>query len=421
MFDRILQGIQWVFFVILLSFVLGGGAVRYDTEINPYRDYTRGIRYNYVSWVANASFMKLQQAAIGSPYYLDRARRKVIVMDYLRNMEAVLQTEWQLEQIYANPHIADPEAASQDVRDYLDDLYTEQRQLAPFAESVLEEQVGAMLAEAGLTSGGQPLPDPLYHVSPLPMALIVSPRDAIYQERNISLLADLPVDKQDALEEQIFAEQNKSALVVAIGGVGIYPTMGMRSTNLPWTIDTLAHEWSHNYLSLHPLGMNYMTTPELRTINETVASIVGTEIGQMVLERYYPELVVADRSPVGLVSSVDGMPSPEEAPFDYRAEMRETRVHVDELLAAGKVIEAEVYMEMRRQFFWENGYAIRKLNQAYFAFHGAYADMPGGAAGQDPVGPAVRKLREQSGSLEEFIKRVRWVDSFDELLEMLEE
>ena len=85
--------------------------------------------------------------------------------------------------------------------------------------------------------------------------------------------------------------------------------------------------------------------------------------------------------------------------------MHITRVHVDELLAAGKVTEAETFMEQRRLFFWENGYAIRKLNQAYFAFYGAYADVPGGAAGEDPVGPAVRALRAQSASLTVFLKK----------------
>ena len=421
MFNRILQALQWIFVVLTLSFALRGGAVRYDTEINPYRDYTRGIRFDYISWVADASYIKLQQAAIGSPYYLDRARRKVIVMDYLRNMERVLYTEWALEQIYTDPHIDNPELASEELRDTLDGLYVEQHNIAPFAESVLEEQVSAILAEAGLTSAGQPLPRPLYHISPLPMSLIVSPRDSIRQERNISLLADLPVDEQVALEERIFAEQDQSALVVAIGGIGIYPTMGMRSTNLSWIVNILAHEWSHNYLSLHPLGINYMTSPELRTINETVASIIGEEIGLKVIERYYPERLAAERPPVSLLSSVDGMPAPQEVPFDFRAEMRDTRLRVDELLLEGKIEEAEAYMEARREVFWENGYAIRKLNQAYFAFHGAYADVPGGAAGEDPVGPAVRALREQSGSLEEFVERVRWVNSFDDLRGMIEE
>lgn len=421
MLDRILQGLNFLFIALSLSLALGGGGVRYDVEVDYYADYTHGIRFDYVKWVADASWIKLQQATLGSPFYLERVARKIVVKDYLRNMDRVLHTEWELSQIYANPEIADPEQASLRQRAYLDELYAEQRQLAPFAESVLEEQVSAMLAEAGLTSAGQPVPRPLYHVSPLPVALIVSPRNAIYQEENISLLADLPVDKQVALEEKIAREQHKSALVVAIGGVGIYPTMGMRSTNLPWIVDTLAHEWSHNYLSLHPLGINYATTPELRTINETVASIVGAEIGQMVMERYYPEMVLAARPPVSLLSSVDEMPGSEPSPFDFRAEMHETRLHVDTLLANGKIDEAEAYMETRRELFWQNGYAIRKLNQAYFAFHGAYADTPGGAAGEDPVGPAVRALREQSGSLEAFVERIRWVDSFDELLAMLEE
>ena len=72
-------------------------------------------------------------------------------------------------------------------------------------------------------------------------------------------------------------------------------------------------------------------------------------------------------------------------------------------------------MEQRRIMFVENGYMIRKLNQAYFAFHGAYADMPGGAAGEDPVGPAVRLLRAEAGSLSDFLKRIAWMNSFEDL------
>ena len=58
---------------------------------------------------------------------------------------------------------------------------------------------------------------------------------------------------------------------------------------------------------------------------------------------------------------------------------------------------------------------IRKLNQAYFAFHGAYADVPGGAAGEDPVGPAVRALRAQSDSLADFVNTIAWMTSFEQL------
>ena len=41
-------------------------------------------------------------------------------------------------------------------------------------------------------------------------------------------------------------------------------------------------------------------------------------------------------------------------------------------------------MEEKRQFLAANGYYIRKLNQAYFAFHGSYADTAGSI---DPIGP----------------------------------
>ena len=72
-------------------------------------------------------------------------------------------------------------------------------------------------------------------------------------------------------------------------------------------------------------------------------------------------------------------------------------------------------MEARRRVFVENGYILRKLNQAYFAFYGAYADVPGGAAGEDPVGPAVRALRAQSDSLADFVNRIAWMTSFEQL------
>ncbi len=95
-------------------------------------------------------------------------------------------------------------------------------------------------------------------------------------------------------------------------------------------------------------------------------------------------------------------------------------METDRLLAEGKINQAEVYMESRRQFFWDNGYAIRKFNQAYFAFYGAYNDEPGGgASGEDPVGPAVVALRAQYTNLSDFLNDISWVTSFDQLQNLL--
>jgi len=163
----------------------------------------------------------------------------------------------------------------------------------------------------------------------------------------------------------------------------------------------------------------YDQTPELRTMNETTADISGGEIGVEVLRRYYPELLNnASSFDLNLISFQlfdSTNPAPASDSFDFNHEMHTTRVTADALLAAGKIDQAESYMEQRRQCFVQNGYYIRKLNQAYFAFYGAYADVPGGAAGEDPVGPAVRKLRAQSKSLADFINRIAWMTSFDEL------
>jgi len=188
-------------------------------------------------------------------------------------------------------------------------------------------------------------------------------------------------------------------------------------------VEVVAHEWIHNYLTLRPLGISYIASPALRTMNETVASIAGKEIGSALIARYYPEFVPkpAPANPDGAETKP---PTEPEAPpvFDFQMEMRITRQHTDQLLADGKIEEAEAYMEARRVVFWENGYRLRKLNQAYFAFHGAYADHPsGGAAGEDPVGAAVRKLRSESSSLAEFINRMSWMWDVEQLYQAVAE
>jgi hypothetical protein len=139
-----------------------------------------------------------------------------------------------------------------------------------------------------------------------------------------------------------------------------------------------------------------------------------------VIEIFYPALLPPPvlESPKVAEEIVQ---EPQEPPaFDFRAEMRETRVTADTLLAQGKIQEAEAYMDNRRILFVENGYNIRRLNQAYFAFHGAYADQPGGAAGEDPVGEAVRNLRAQSKTLAEFVRRIAWVTSYERLLQLVD-
>jgi hypothetical protein len=408
---RLLRGVEIGLYAIFFTGLLGGSSLLASTEPSEAaRRYTRSVEFDYVSWTGEAFSVKLDQVALDTPFYFTETARHQIVVDYLHMMNSILSDENQLDLMYTDPQVHNPATASANLRIQLDWLYAHQRQLAPLAEAVLQEQISATLADLGLTTGGQPLPPVLFHITPLPYDLIISPRDKIQQDAAISLVPDLSVEQQVTLEDQVDSSLNVSSLVVPVGGIGSYPTMVMRTTALDWLSDTIAHEWIHNWLTLQPLGLNYDTSPELRTMNETTADISGHEIGALVLKGYYPELAaVYDLQTVSLPLS------PSRADFNFNTEMHITRVHVDELLAQGKITEAETYMEQRRQFFWQNGYAIRKLNQAYFAFYGAYADIPGGAAGEDPVGPAVRALREQSTTLTDFLKTIAKMDSFQQL------
>ena len=420
MLYRVLRILDFLALTFAMIIAATGDAPRFTGTSDRVRSFTREIEFDYPNWVWNAAWTKLEQASIGLPYLFDRGTNKEIVVDYLRTTQNLMQAEYQIEQIYANPDVTDKEANSAYVRTQRDELIARQRSIAPLAEATLQSQVTEALAELGLTAVGQPIPPVLYHTSSTPLALIVSERSVIQQIANISVLPSLTLDQQIQLEDEVTKSLDVSTLVVPIGGVGVYPTMVMETTDLRWTLDTIAHEWAHNYLSLRPLGINYSTTPELRTMNETTASIVGGEVGTYVLHNHYPEVLgtgfVPDLGTISFQNSVlASVNTQDTAPFDFRAEMHETRVTADQLLAEGKIEEAEAYMEQRRQVFWENGYLLRKLNQAYFAFHGAYADVPGGAAGQDPVGPAVRALREQSDSLADFINTISWMTSFEQL------
>jgi hypothetical protein len=382
------------------------------------RAFTRNIEFDFVAWMLDALGLKLGQSAIAAEDYLTGPQRRQLTLDFLKLVVQIQQKEGELAAIYANPEIGDPEAASQNLRQELDELYAQRDRIGPLAEAGLQDQIAATVSELGLTMGGQPIPPVLYHSTPLPTALIVSPRTEIRQEADISLDPGLTVDERAALEEQVDRALDVSSLVVGIGGVGVYPTMVMQTSDLEWLAEVVAHEWIHNYLTLRPLGASYLNSPELRIMNETTASIAGIEIGRALMEKYYPELLPPPPPPEA--PSVSPQPTPAPPAFDFREEMHTTRVRVDELLAQGKVEEAEQYMEERRIFFWENGYQIRKLNQAYFAFYGAYADQPGGAAGADPVGAAVRALRAQSSSLSDFIDRIAWMSSFEQLQRAVE-
>ncbi len=400
---------------LLFSMSVAGSTLQALDTNDRVHIFTREFEFDYASWTVDALLGKAGQLGVGATSYLSTPEASSIVRNYIGLLGEVMQLEYQLSLIAPNQNLIDKQGEAAEVIRARDAARGRLTQMQPVAEAILQEQVALTIAEAGVELGGVPFPPVVFHFTQPPMALIVSPREVIRQDVNLSLEPSLTLEIVQSLEGRIEQGMDLSALVVPIGGVGIYPTMISESTSLVWITDVISHEWVHNYLTLHPLGIRYFTSPELRTMNETAASILGREFGLRTLQRYYPDLV-----PPPPVES-DQESEQEDSPpvFDFRAEMRETRLRVDALLAEGRIEEAESYMEMRREFLWENGYRIRRLNQAYFAFYGAYADEPGGAAGDDPVGDAVRRLWEILDSPSEFLETMAWLTDYQDLQETL--
>ena len=418
--DVLANRLRILVILVGIALLVVGSSVESVNPLDGLRKYTRGVEFDFVEWEVSALFNKAVSASLKLERFLDDEQQVEVIQTWLAGTEEVITLEQDLitAQNDASPN---RDKIVQAVKSELDQVKANHSRLAKLAEAVLQNQTEVTLAKAGFGVGGQILPPVLYQVSDLPLNLIISPRTEIRNALSISLDAGLDAVEKDEIETGIYQDYDLSALIEPVGGLGAYPTMVMRTTDLNWLTETIAHEWIHNYLTFFPLGIRYYLNDEMRTINETTASLAGKEIGLDLIIAYYPECTPRYYQPMPTYTTVLAEGAETLDPFNFRAEMRETRVRVDALLANGKVDEAERYMEARRNFFWENGHRLRKINQAYFAFHGAYNDTPGGgASGSDPVGPAVQALRTQYSSLSNFLQAIRSVRSFDQLLVLLD-
>jgi hypothetical protein len=293
-------------------------------------------------------------------------------------------------------------ARIEELRQGLSDMQTD-------VEETVESEISAILVEEGFSSRiGVIFPpvDTVFAASP--GALIISPRDRIAQISSTLLKPGIPGDVRNELEELIFREDGVSALVVSTGGVATYPSVVSISGNLHDALIITAHEWLHHWFFFQPLGQHFWDNGDMTTLNETAASIGGELIGDRAFTAMTGEDVVRE-------DDEDTEPTDPDA-FDFEAAMQETRLEAEALLADGKIEEAEAYMEERRQFIDDNGIFIRKINQAFFAFHGSYAT---GAASLSPIGDLLEELRDGSASVEDFLKTVAEFDRVEDLPEYL--
>jgi hypothetical protein len=277
------------------------------------------------------------------------------------------------------------------------------------AERALEDEVSQAYADAGVTRS-EPIsiaplfPPVLVALTPPPNILVISPRTQI-RVISSTVLQSMDVPSQERVEDSADS-MGVSSLVAPIGGLATYPAMVLEENAADRVLSSVAHEWLHQYLIFYPLGAGYWNSEETREINETTADMVGSEVGSALAKR------------LGIAAQTAPSPSAGQGAFDFRTFMRETRLQVETMLADNQIDTAEAYMRARRDELQRHGYAIRKLNQAYFALYGSYAEGYA-ASPANPIPELLRRLR-QRGSLADFLFAVRNVTTVAQLRALAE-
>ena len=414
-----------VLFLVLL--LIGGVYLHAHLNRDPYKAKAYRLvapyRFSIPRWEVKALSREAYKRLTTHPPPPDSSEAKTLVLDYLHVAQRIGALEGDIERRVAEASTsaarADVYAQIRPLQDEVEALRAQQERRQAVVERILASQVSTVLEDEDLGWLGKPLPPVVFEFTEPPYYLILSYRDHIELRLGIHLKPQLSLETREAIEEEAERElPNTSALVEGIGGFSTWPTMIIDRASLEWILSTIAHEWTHTYLIAYPLGRHYHDSPEMSAINETVADMVGQEVGREALRRFYPELVPSP-TPTPEPTKAQSSPTPTPTPtFDFVREMRITRETVDKLLAEGKVEEAERYMEERRRFFVAHGYYIRKLNQAYFAFHGTYRTGPA-APSHDPIAPRLRKLREESPSLAVFLQRVRTIRRVEDLYQLV--
>jgi hypothetical protein len=291
----------------------------------------------------------------------------------------------------------------------LDTLTNERANYENDVERLLERYITEAVDTAGLerrlpvfSSIKLTWPPVDFELTNPPQLLVRSPRSRIERAGDTLLKNDLSLRDIELLEDKT-TNTDTVSIVVAIGGLAAYPAIVRDDRTYDSILETASHEWVHHYLAFYPLGEQWGNGGDAETLNETTANIAGREIANVIRKAH----------PADLPSDADGRAPPRPAPtIDFNKEMRDLRIAVDGLLKDGKVSEAEQLMEQKRQSFNDNGITIRKLNQAYFAFYGTYADSP---QSSNPVGPKIEQVWERTQDVGVFLRVMRGVRNVTDL------
>ena len=358
--------------------------------------WTRGplgpYEYHLWKWEAN-NLLDNAFARLGIGPEPDDAQGLAAVQSYFR-----LTSELRAQNDAENPDLG-----------LIDTLTSERAAYENDVERLVERYIDEAVTGAGLQQG-LPLfsdvkitwPPVDFELTSPPRLLVRSPRSVIKRDGDKLLKNDLTLRDIEGIEARADTKDSVS-LVISIGGLAAYPAIVRDDRSFDSLLDTASHEWTHHYLAFFPLGQQWGKGGDAETLNETTANIAGREIANLIRKRH----------PISLPAGEDGQAPAAPAPtVDFNKEMHDLRLQVDALLGDGRVDDAEKAMEAKRLFLADHGITIRKLNQAYFAFYGTYADTP---ASSNPVGPKIEMVWQLTKDVGIFLREMREVTNVRDL------
>ena len=430
--------LRWVF-IFLLPVVLVFGVARDTLGLNPVQRVALPYRYSISEWEVRNFPDKWVHLLRTKLFGREKSQSERLdeLERYFGLGRDLLGADYALDRAMSGLSGGGVEELQEEV----ERLSDERSALRDSVEETIESALSTAIREAGLSEWESFVFPPVdIRLAGPPIVLLTSPRDRIERMHEVLMEPDVSLVVRERLEDRLMEEEDVAAISFQVGGLAAYPASVLDTIPLEDTFRAGAHEWMHHYMAFRPLGQKMFTSSEMVTLNETLADIVGREIGdaarELLLEGEEPPSLYLspDEGEIDSECSSGGgetggdcaapQPAPEsglhgrDEHFGYREEMRETRLRVDELLAEGRVDEAEEYMEERRLKFVENGFPIRRLNQAYFAFHGTYAES---AASSSPIAGQLHRFRELMPDLRTFVSEMGGISSYAQFLERLEE
>jgi len=145
----ILRIFRLLVFAVLFTLVLAPEWPQFGDEAVQLRALVQSSEFDFLTWETNAFLVKGEAILSNNAQLLTPALRKQVVLDFLELVQETGQLRAEIDSIYVDPAVQNPDQASQDLQKTLALKRALLSQLQPVAEAVVQEQVGTILAEQG--------------------------------------------------------------------------------------------------------------------------------------------------------------------------------------------------------------------------------------------------------------------------------